>query len=371
MDISLRMCADDLLVGLTLNQHQLILGAVGVGKTDVARQTADVWAKQEYGLAKCPIIDRRVSQFLGYDTSMPMPNTATGLIDTYQPGWLPRVERDGPVGVLLLDEYTDGKPDTLAAINQLVLEGRLGDYVFPDENMNPDYHWRIIGTGNRASDKAHAQKISRAASNRWTILNIAIDVDAWIDWATANLLPVLVAYVQTAVMQLRGKDADITQAIHIYPPAGTDAVAFKTPRSLARCDKYFRMASQPNDTQLRRLLAHNVGQECADDIMNFLVSYRLAPNIAAILADPVNGPMPRGPSENFAVAIGLVSRLTLANLSTINVYVKRLAANYQATFWSNALAKDVDKDTRVSVYQATPEHVAYLIASRDADADAA
>jgi hypothetical protein len=295
-----------------------------------------------------------------------MPNTATGLIDTYQPGWLPRVERDGPVGVLLLDEYTDGKPDTLAAINQLVLEGRLGDYVFPDENMNPDYHWRIIGTGNRAADKAHAQKISRAASNRWSILPILIDVDAWIAWAIANgIVPELTGYVQNAVRVLRGvKDREISEAIHQYPKDGSDAVAFKTPRSLAKCNKFFTMANVPNDIQLRRLLSQNVGDATANDIMNYLVTYRLAPSLNDIMNDPANYPVVREPGTNFAIGVGLVSRLTMGNLAAITTYVQRMGAAYQATFWSNAIAKD-------KAFQSTPEHVAYLIASRDVDSEAA
>lgn len=371
MDISLAHAAADLQIGLALNLRQLILGPVGVGKTDVARQALDAWAMQTYGLAKCPIIDRRVSQFLGYDTSMPMPNTATGLIDTYQPGWLPRVERDGPIGGLLLDEYTDGKPDTLAAINQLVLEGRLGDYVFPDERANPDYHWRIIGTGNRASDKAHAQKISRAAANRWSILSIMVDVDAWIAWAIASgIVPELIAYVQTAVMQLRAANRDISEAIHMYPAAGNDAVAFKTPRSLAKCNDFFLKVT-PADTQLRRLLSQNVGDTAADDIMNFLVTYRLAPSISAILNDPASHPVPREPSVNFATVIGLVSRLSLGNIATVATYVNRMGANYRAAFWSNALAKDIDKATGESIYAKTAEHVSYLIASRNQDLDAA
>jgi hypothetical protein len=41
-----------------------------------------------------------------------------------------------------------------------------------------------------------------------------------------------------------------------------------------------------------------------------------------------------------------------------------MGAAYQATFWSNAIAKD-------KAFQSTPEHVAYLIASRDVDSEAA
>jgi hypothetical protein len=55
------------------------------------------------------------------------------------------------------------------------------------------------------------------------------------------------------------------------------------------------------------------------------------------------------------MVVGLVSRLTLGNLSKIGVYIKRIDALYQAAFWNMAIAKD-------DSFRTTAEHVSYAIA---------
>lgn len=347
MEITLAHAANDIAVNLRLNKRILLVGPVGVGKTDVAIQAAHKWAKSVHGVAKCPIIDRRVSQMVGTDTQLPFPNQADGKIDTFIPRWLPDVTRDGLFGTLLLDEFTDGKQDTQAAFNQLILEGRLGEYVLPDG-------WRIIATGNRQADKGNAQKVSRASSNRFVVMIIMVDVKSWLDWAIANgICPELVSYVQTAATQYAAANQSEGKAIHQYPDgAGSDAIAFLTPRSLARCNDYFPL-NLP-DPELRRQLSYNIGDDVANAIMNHLQSYRLLPDLNAIIADPANAIVHREPSVNYMMTVGLVSRLTYANLPSIAVYVRRMSPAYQAAFWSNAKAKD-------DGFTNTPEHIAYLI----------
>lgn len=347
MEITLSHAATDIAVNLRLNKRILVVGPVGVGKTDVGKQAADAWARDQFGASKCPLIDRRVSQMVGTDTQLPFPNASDGMIDTFIPRWLPNETRDGAFGVLLLDEFTDGKQDTQAAFNQLILEGKLGEYTLPNG-------WRIIATGNRQSDKAAAQKISRASANRFVVMSIVVDVKAWLNWAMANgICPELISYVQTAAMQLSSAGKPDADAIHHYPDAmGSDAIAFLTPRSLARCNDYFPL-NLP-DVELRRQLSYNVGDDVANAIMNHLASYRLMPDLNAILADPLNATVHREPSVNYMMTVGLVSQLSYANLPAIASYVKRMSSAYQAAFWSNAKAKDTG-------FEKTSEHVSYLI----------
>lgn len=352
--ITLSQASADLLVNIHLDIPTLIVGPVGVGKTDIVRQAA-------LKLGNTLVIDKRASQMDPTDLAVPMPDIATRTVVACLQEWLPNATLAAKYDyvILLLDEFTDAQPGTQAALNQLVLERELPGYRLP-ANV------RIVATGNTASDRANAQKVSRASGNRFAIMLIGVDVDSFLnDYAIPYLVPVLVAFVQASVGQLKAANREPSEAIHRYPTqSGSDAVAFLTPRSLARCDKFFRMATMPNDTQLRRLLAQNVGDDCANDIMNFLVTYRLAPSIGAILADPAGHSVPREPSVNFAIVVGLVSRLSLSNVATIATYVNRMGANYQAAFWSNAIAKD-------KAFETTPEHVAHLIASRSMDSEAA
>jgi hypothetical protein len=355
--ITLKQAADDLLANIELDIPTLIVGPVGVGKTDIVRQCADKLRSYVHNKLGVLVIDKRASQMDPTDLAVPMPDVATRLVVACIQEWLPDTATAAmyDIIILLLDELSDAQLGTQAALNQLILERELPGYRLP-ANV------RIVATGNTQSDRAAAQKFSRATANRLAIIETMVDVDAWLDWATSTgIAPELIAYVQTSVMQLRGGNRPISEAIHKYPTqGGSDAIAFITPRSLARCDKYFKMAKLPSDTQLRRLLSQNVGDDAANSILNFLVTYRLAPNIASIIQDPLNATVAREPSVNFATIVGLVSKLTLVNLSAIIVYVKRLDALYQAAFWSNAIAKDAS-------FEKTPEHVSYLIAqSREA-----
>ena len=352
--ITLVQAAQDLHVNCELDIATLLVGPVGVGKTDVVRQLADGLRSEG---KRVLVIDKRASQMDPTDLAVPMPDIATRTVVACLQEWLPNATTAAmyDVIILLLDELTDAQLGTQAALNQLILERELPGYVLP-ANV------RIVATGNSQSDRAAAQKVSRAMSNRLAVMHVTVDVDSFLTWANVNLVPELVAFVQTSVGQLRAANRDASEAIHRYPTqAGSDAVAFLTPRSLARCNKYFAMATTPNDTQLRRLLSQNVGDDAANDIMNFLVTYRLAPSIGAIMNDPAGHNVPREPSVNFAIVVGLVSRLTMANVSTVATYVRRMGANYQAAFWSNAIAKD-------KAFETTPEHVSHLIASRTQDA---
>ncbi len=342
--MTLAQAEADLSVLIQLDIPTILVGPVGVGKTDVVRKVA----RQLNAL----VIDKRASQMAETDLTLPMPDNATGTIKNYVPSWLPdaALASQHPLIILLLDELSDAQVPVQAALNQLILERELPGYKLP-ANV------RIVATGNRASDRAAAQKFSRATANRLAIIEIMVDVAAWLAWAIANgIADELIAYITLANQQ----SADLgLKALHAYPASGSDAQAFTTPRSLARCSPYFNPALGIKDNQLRRLIAHNCGDDTADSIMNFLATYRLVPDLAAIIADPANAKVHREPSVNYLLTVGLVSRLTHANLSAIVTYVKRLSSAYQAAFWSNAIAKD-------ETFSDCRERVEYLISTSNA-----
>lgn len=343
--ITLAQAEIDLEINMRLNNPVLIIGAVGVGKTDLIKKVCRKFAA-EFGQYGC--IDKRASQMHATDVSCPMPDHTTGKIKNFVPDWLPDVARDGAQGALLFDELTDAQLGTQASLNQLFLERVLPGYKLPDG-------WCIVATGNRGMDRAAAQKISRAMANRLVIIEIKVDVAAWLAWGNANgIAPILLAYIQ----QANAISADVgVQTLHRYPTAGgSDAVAFVTPRSLARCSAYFSLPGL-NDSTLKRNLAHNVGDDTADDIMNYLATYRLVPDLNAILQDPANASVPREPSVNFALTVAMISHVTHANLDKLNTYLKRIDPAYRAAFWSNLIAKDASFET-------TRPYIDHLIAQQ-------
>jgi len=332
--VTLAQAARQLEINIRFNIPTMLVGPVGVGKTDLIRQ---VCAK--LGL---PIIEKRASQMAATDLTLPMPDHTTGRIKNFVPDWLPDETRDGLKGAILFDELSDASISVQAALNQLFLEGELPGYKKPAG-------WIILATGNRASDKAAAQKFSRATANRLAIIEIKNDVKTWLDWAANHgIAAELIAYVANADRMGVGE-----LALHRYPVAGSDAIAFCTNRSLSRCSDYFKAGL--NDSDLQACIAANCGDDTALDILNYLATYRLLPSFQSILADPANAPMHREPSVNFALMVALVSQLTMKNLPVVVTYVKRMDRLYQAAFWDTAKSKD-------SAFEETAEHVAFLLA---------
>lgn len=339
-DITLNQATRDVFVQLSAGNAVLMVGPVGVGKTDVARQVFAAMGVQT-------VIDLRVSQMDPSDMGIPMPDATTGRVRYYLPAWWPTAAM-GKVG-LLLDELTDGQPAVQAAFNRVLLEREAMDGTkLPSDCL-------IIATGNRQMDRGNAQRVSRATANRLAVITIGVDVASFLAYATkAGLAPELIAFVQHLERQLVVDNKPTDTAIHQYPPqAGSDALAFLTPRAIFRCNAFMTMGL--SDSELERNIAHNVGDDWARGFMNFLATYRLLPDLNAIIADPANAKIHREPSVNYALTTALVSRLTMQNIAAITTYIKRLDGLYQASFWSRAITKDG------GVFADTAEHTNYLI----------
>jgi len=338
MQVTVTQAARDLEIAIRVGNAAMVIGPYGVGKSDVVRQVA-----AKLGL---PVIDKRASQMAAIDTRLPMPDEKTGLIKDFLPDWLPRVERDGPVGIIFLDELSNASLAVQAALYQLVLDRCLGDYVLP-------MGWHIVAAGNTMADRSAAQKFSRALANRFTIVEIIPDVASWLSWAVgAGVAPEVVAYVTSCnqASATAGLAAIFDGADH----ATSDAIAVLRPRSLARAAKLLDPALGLSDAELRRNISHNVGDTWTEGFMAFLASWRLLPDLNAILADPMGAVIHREPSVNYALTVALVSRVTMGNLTAVVSYINRMDPLYRASFWSMACAKD-------GAFRETPEHVSYLI----------
>jgi MoxR-like ATPase len=276
-------------------RHSIFLwGAPGIGKSDLVRQIAKMlgWGLVEFRANLRESVDLR---------GIPVADQATGVTRWLVPDELPRVERDGEYGILFLDELNTASPQVMAALFQLVLERRLGDYILPDG-------WTIIAAGNRVSDRAAAQKMPTALRNRFAHLYLVADVEAWASWATANnVAPEMVAFVRFR-----------RELIHRMP-AG-DENAFPTPRSLTKAAEY---VNAPKEFR-RDLIATHVGDDVAGEIVGFLDLYASIMSLEDIIADPEHAPIPSDPSQLWAVATGLARKATRANFAAVMKYAVRL-----------------------------------------------
>ena len=81
--------------------------------------------------------------------------------------------------VLFLDEMNSASPAVQAAAYQLVLNRKVGSYVLPDNVV-------IVAAGNRETDKGVTYRMPAPLANRFVHLEMRVDLDDWMLWATEN-----------------------------------------------------------------------------------------------------------------------------------------------------------------------------------------
>ena len=159
----------------------MLWGSPGIGKTDIMYQLG---ARKKRKVIVFMLNIREPVDMRGIPVTDPLTKTTLW----YYPSELPNVERDGEFGYLFLDEINASSPAMMAVAMQLVLEGKIGDYVLPKG-------WVVVAAGNLISDKAFAQRMPTALRNRFAHFHIVPDYAAWRVWAVANnVAPELIAF---------------------------------------------------------------------------------------------------------------------------------------------------------------------------------
>lgn len=151
---------------------------------------------------------------------------------------------------LFLDELPACAPDVQKAFYSLLLERRLGEHSLPPGT------W-VVSAGNRVQDRALVRALSSALINRVSILNIRVDVQEWLNWATVNGVrgEVLnfISYIPDALMR----------------PVPADPQPFSTPRAWTLLSRGLDLAEAAGilTRELRRALAF--GRVSAEDAAVF------------------------------------------------------------------------------------------------------
>lgn len=297
-------------------------GAPGIGKSDMVASVA-----ASMGL---PLIDLRATLLDPVDLRG-LPMVADGAAAWARPDFLPYAPRDGESGILFLDELNAAPASTQAACFQLVLNRRVGEYQLPAG-------WRIVAAGNRASDRAAAQRMPSALANRFAHLDCEADLDAWCAWADrADVAPLVVAFLRFR-----------PELLHKMPDG--EARAFPTPRAWAQVGK---VADAPDDLRLS-LVQGLVGDAAAVEFEGFARIYKSLPSIASILNNPTGAPVPSDPAGRYAVTSGLARAIRDDDTFRRALsYVERLTREFSILLATAATGRDARlKETGTFVHWA-------------------
>lgn len=184
------------------------LGKGGIGKSESIASLA----KDEL---KIGFIDVRLLLYSEVDLKgIPYPDKEHNFTVWLQNNILPREERDGSKGILVLDEITSCDKSIRTAAYQLLNERRLGEYKLPDG-------WLIVCLGNGEEDGGDFQGMEGNFANRCSVYEVTYDLDTWKEWGYKSGINALVlAYVTWSPKDL-----------HTFDPDKENEILFASPRS--------------------------------------------------------------------------------------------------------------------------------------------
>lgn len=300
--------AEQGVISFKLKKPIFYWGSPGIGKSNMVEQI-----RESLGVK---LIDQRFSQMDPTDVRG-LPMTLQEGIDWWTkyaiPGFLPRTDRDGDDGILLLDEFNQAPQAVQAAGHQLILDRCLGDYKLPDG-------WVVMAAGNRLDDRAQAIRMSTSLTNRFKNVDVDIDVAEWKRWARANKQdPVIIALMNSDANLLH----DMSVKTAAWPSPRTwellsDHVPFMTP------DNQFNTA------------VSCVGKAAGGMYITFKLLEDQVPSPEEIAANPGTARIPTEPSAKYFVAGMLSTQVTVDTFPPYLKYQQRLDLEYQTVFMRDA-----------------------------------
>lgn len=284
-------------------------GAPGIGKSAIVKQIA--------GERDWNVIDFRAST-RDPVALMGLPDIHGDTAKWKVPDEFPQVERDGPEGILFLDELNAAAPSMQAAAFGLVLDRKVGDYTLPKG-------WRVLAAGNRQSDRAAAQRMPSALANRFA----HIDIDADTDTTVEHFNKIGVSPMVTAFLRFR------PALLHMME--GSDLRAFPTPRAWEQVSK---VVDTPSPLRLQ-LVSAIVGEGAAAELEGFIRVYKNLPSLDLVLANPNSAPVPEEPAARFAIASGLARKVDAKTFDNGMAYIKRIPSReFEIMFAVDAVRRD-------------------------------
>lgn len=236
-------------------QSILLLSPPGLGKSEMVRQAA-----HDAGLACHSLLG---TQIAAEDVSG-VPRIV-GERSVFCP---PRIllPRDERPFCLFLDELPAAAPDIQKAFYSLLLERRLGEHRLPPGT------W-VVAAGNRSEDRALVRTISSALVNRVIVLQLQIDVDEWLCWATEHS-------VHEAVMSFIEDQPD-----SLLRPVPDNSQPYSTPRAWASLSQGIMLLEQAgamSSAILRSLVYGRISEEDARDFCAWYGALREVPSVRQI-----------------------------------------------------------------------------------------
>ena len=276
----------------------LLVGAPGVGKSDIVGQAAHA-AGAEMILSHPAVSDPTDAK------GLPWPDKDSETATFLPFGELARALRASRPTVWFLDDLGQATPAVQASFMQLVLARRIDGHALPDCVS-------FVAATNRRGDRAGVAGILEPVKSRFaTILEIEPDLDSWCAWAYGAGVPgELIAFLRFR-----------PELLHKFEPT-LEIVNSPCPRTWANVGKLLG-AGLPEGLEYA-CVRGAVGEAAAVEFVSFLKVWRELPNPDAVLLDPGAARIPAEPSALYAICVALAKRASPTNFGRIAKYATRM-----------------------------------------------
>ena len=224
--------------------------------------------------------------------------------------WAPPVflPPTGDTGLWLinLEELPSCVPMVQAALYQLALERKVGEYELPEGAS-------LIACGNREGDRGVVHRMPTPLASRFVHLEIRVDAEDWLVWGAANgIAPEVLFFVQLEPTLL-----------HQFDPQSKEK-AFPCPRTWEFTSNIVHRRNGLDPAVERALFRGTIGEAAAVEFAAFLKVWRELPHPRAVINDPENADIPQNASALMALCGSLYRLAKDVNFDAIVTYSTRL-----------------------------------------------
>ena len=288
-----------------------IHGSPGIGKSYIVN---DIAKKNDL-----EIIDVRLSQLDAVDLR------GIPTITNNQTVWMPPVflpTDENSKGILFLDELNSAPLSVQAAIYQLVLDRKIGEYTMPK-------NWAIVCAGNKIDDKGIVFKLPSPLINRMVHIVLEAAFDDFKAWAIKNEIhPFIIGFL--------GFRPDLLSSE--VPSSSETNPAFCTPRAWAMLSNILKNSNDIN--KISPIVYGTVGYGAGIEFTSFVKVYKTLPDIDAIL-EGISEDVPSEPSSLYALTAALIEKYNNTNQAkNLFAYSKKLPVEFSVMLIKDLIIKD-------------------------------
>ena len=309
--VSMAAYRDAILEILETKENLMVLGMPGIGKTQLPGQVA-----QERGIGFIRIV---LPQYEEVDMKG-VPEISEKKKTVFYPAdVLPQEERDGKVGILLIDEAPSAKPSVQVIAHELMDSRKLGSlYELPEG-------WVIVLTGNTGDDGAYTHEIPTTVRTRCGagVVALEVTVDEWCKWAqdTGRVTPEVISYVK--------KNEFID-----FDPNSPDC-NYCIPRTLESVSKYLVFCKAHSRAPEKNRLVGIIGKKQGTKLYGWWKIASMVPDPDAIMAGTEHT-VPESSDLQYCTMVTLISRLSrLGAEKDVVVKARRVVA------YANTMPNDI------------------------------